>query len=186
MATEKHRKTRKSWNEIGHAHFLTYSCHQGLPSLNRDRSRQWVIDAMIDARERQKLDLLAYVIMPEHVHLLLFPNDPDYEMRYILNALKRPVSDAAKNHLIRTNQTHWIERLTVRYPSRHVFRFRRPGGGYDRNVFQQRKLSQLIEYIHANPVRRGLVDTPTEWRWSSAGFWEGETEVPIRMDDFEV
>lgn len=186
MATEKPRKTRKSRNNAVHAHFLTYSCHQGLPLLNRDRSRQWVIDAMIDARERQRFDLLAYVIMPEHVHVLLLPNNSDYDMRYILNALKRPVADAAKRYLMSTHQVEWVEKLTIHYPSRSVFRFWRPGGGYDRNVFRHRRLPRLIEYIHGNPVRRGLVETPQQWRWSSAGFWEGEKDVPIRMDDFEA
>lgn len=186
MATERHRKTRKSWNEVGHAHFLTYSCHRSLPLLNCDRSRQWVIQAMQDARERQSIDLLAYVIMPEHVHVLLFPQNPDYDMRYILNALKRPVSNAARDYLIATNQRDWIEKLTVRYPSRRIFRFWRPGGGYDRNVFRYQKLPRLIEYIHNNPIRRGLVATPVEYRWSSAQYWDGNADVPIRMDDFEA
>ena len=69
------------------------------------------------------------------------------------------------------------------YPSRRVFRFWQPGGGFDHNVFREKTLPAIIEYIHANPVRRGLVAQPTDWAWSSARFWEGSADVPLRMDD---
>lgn len=141
---------------------------------------------MEQARRHLDFEIWVYVIMPEHVHLLIYPNDPDYEVRRILAALKRPVSIAARDHLIATNQRAWLTKLSVVYPSRRVFRFWQPGGGYDRNVFKKYKLRQIVDYVHANPVRRGLVETSTEWRWSSAGFWEGKSNVPIRMDHFEV
>ncbi|MCA9254023.1 MAG: transposase [Phycisphaerales bacterium] len=182
----QHRKTRKSWNAHGHAHFLTYSCVNRLPLLSTDRVRRWVIEAMTAARRSQNLELWAYVIMPEHVHVLLFPNDPDNEMRRILAALKRPVAKAAHDHLKKMNPRAWIERLTVNYPRRKVFRFWQSGGGYDRNVFRKYKLSQIFDYIHANPVRRELVNTPREWSWSSARFWEGQKDVPLRMDSPEI
>lgn len=41
----------------------------------------------------------------------------------------------------------------------------------------------IVDYIHANPVRRGLVEQSTDWQWSSARFWEGRSDVPLRMDD---
>jgi hypothetical protein len=41
----------------------------------------------------------------------------------------------------------------------------------------------VIDYIHANPVRRGLVAQPTAWEWSSARFWEARPNVPLRMND---
>jgi hypothetical protein len=80
------------------------------------------------------IDLLAYVVMPEHVHLLLHPRAEDYEMRRILAALKRPVADAAKSHLLDTGNTSWLRKLTVSYPSRQVFRFWQPGGGSRESV----------------------------------------------------
>jgi putative transposase len=56
------------------------------------------------------------------------------------------------------------------------------GGGYDRNVIDARTLFSMIEYIHNNPVRRGLVEDATDWIWSSARFYAGARDVPIRMD----
>ena len=104
-------------------------------------------------------------------------------MRTVLATLKRPVSQRTKRHLEQTRQTAWLNRLTVRYPSRTVFRFWQPGGGFDHNIFKERTVAAVIEYIHANPVRRGLVKEPTDWEWSSARFWDGHCEVPMRMDE---
>ena len=70
--TGLYRKSRRSFNEPGHAHFLTYSCHERLPLLAKDRVRRWVIDAMDVARRRHEFALLGYVIMPEHVHQLIW------------------------------------------------------------------------------------------------------------------
>lgn len=176
------RKTRKTWDEPGHAHFLTYSCHRRLPLLSRDRTRRWVIDAMESTRLHHDVALWAYVIMPDHVHVLLCPRRPRYQMRIILAALKRPVATSARAYLAEHRETRWLERLTVRYPTRRVFRFWQPGGGFDRNIFRDRTVAAVVEYIHANPVRRGLAEKPTDWEWSSARDWEGRRDVPLRMN----
>ncbi|MCH8806946.1 MAG: transposase, partial [Planctomycetes bacterium] len=128
------RKTRRSWNEPGHAHFLTYSCPRRLPLLARDRVRPWVLDALRRTREELDVALWAYVIMPEYVHVLLHPRAARYEMRRILVTLKQPVAKAARIWLEEHQDRDWLERLTVVYPSRRVFRFWQPGGGFDHNV----------------------------------------------------
>lgn len=112
------RKTRRSWDEPGHAHFLTYSCFHRLPLLARERTRRWVLDALESTRRKLDIALWAYVIMPEHVHILLCPRQPIYEMRRILVALKRPVSGAAREHLEQVEDEKWLTRLSVEYPSR--------------------------------------------------------------------
>ena len=177
------RKTRKSWNEPGHAHYLTYSCYRRLPLLSRDRVRRWVVDALDNMREELDVALWAYVIMPEHVHVLLHPRKTHYEVRRILALLKQPVAKAARRWLEDHQRGAWLERLTVVYPSRRVFRFWQPGGGFDHNVFREKTVSAIVDYIHANPVRRRLAAQPTDWEWSSARFWEGWADVALRVDD---
>jgi len=176
------RKQKVTYNLPGHAHFLTYSCYQRLPLLSRDRSRGWVVEVLQRVRQKMNFDLWAYVLMPEHVHLLIHPRQETYRMEHILAALKRPVSAQAKAYLESTGNSAWLEKLTVREGSESVFRFWQAGGGYDTNVWRDRPLMEIIDYIHANPVRRGLVEQPTDWIWSSARFWAGETSVPLRMD----
>jgi len=121
--------------------------------------------------------------MPEHVHILVYPNSHDYEISLIMVALKKPVSVAARCHLEAKGSTKWIQRLTVRYPSRSVFRFWQPGGGFDHNVFKEHTASEIIDYVHENPVRRGLVNSPTDWKWSSARYWDGQPDALIQMDE---
>ncbi len=176
------RKTRRAWNEPGHAHFLTYLCFRRSPLLTRERTRRWVLGALETTRREHDVALWSYVIMPEHVHALLLPRQPRYEMRGILVSLKRPVSDAARAYLEEIEDDRWMERLSVEYPSRKVFRFWQPGGGFDRNIFREKTVPAVIDYIHANPVRRGLVAQPTDWEWSSARFWEKWPNVLLRMD----
>jgi len=179
---EPHRKKRKAYNEPGHSRFLTYSCINRWPLLARDRTRHWVMEAIEESRRRYDFDLYAFVIMPEHVHLLIRPRRPQYRMDLILNALKRPVSWQAKQWLLQEGNEEWLDRLTVTHGQRKVFRFWLPGGGFDRNIFRIRSIGEVMDYMHHNPVRRGLVQKPTEWSWSSARFWAGMEGTPLKMD----
>lgn len=179
-------KRFKAWNEPGHAHVLTYSCYKGYKLLSRDRSRQWVIEAMAQTREKLDVLLWAYVIMPEHVHVALRPRRSDARIEHIRASLKRSVSKKAKMHLVETRNEEWLGRLTVRKGRRPVFHFWQPGGGFDRNIWRERSLAAMIEYIHLNPVRRELVKSPTDWRWSSAQFWDGCGDVPLAMDGIDA
>lgn len=176
------RKQRQAWNEPGHAHFVTYSTYRRLPLLQSPRVCDWIVNAMSALRTELLVALWAYVIMPEHVHVLLHPRDQNYEMRRILAGLKRSVSKSAREYLVATNQTEWLDRLTARHGKRRVFRFWQPGGGFDRNIFRDRSIPAIIDYIHANPVRRELCKSPTDWKYSSARFWEGHHDVPLKMD----
>lgn len=178
-----HRKKLCRFNEPGHAHELTFSCYQRLPLLSRDRSRSWVVQAIDQARTALDYSLLCYVIMPEHVHLIVQPNKPDYNISHFLKRLKQSVSRKAKGWLIEEKQFEWLQRLTViKKGSRPEFRFWQAGGGYDRNIVDLTTLSLMMKYIHNNPVRRGLVAVPADWQWSSAAGYEGLAEDPLMID----
>jgi len=182
----KHRKLRKAINEPGHAHFLTFSCWNRWPLLSQDRSRQWGIDAIERMRSAQNVAVWAYVIMPEHVYLLILPRQSNYEMRRVMAALKAPVSRSAKTYLEQTENHHWLQKLTTHHGQRETFRFWQLGGGYNKNVWSTKAVTQIIDYIHANPVRRGLVQRPTEWRWSSAHAHVGNKDVPLIIDEIDL
>src|SRR5438477_13196665 len=68
-----HHKQCHRENLPGQAHFLTFSCFQRRPFLAKDRTRNWLIESIAAATVKHHLDLWAYVIMPEHVHLIIFP-----------------------------------------------------------------------------------------------------------------
>ena len=117
--------------------------------------------------QTQVFDLLGFVFMPEHVHLLVFPRNHDAQISRLLGAIKRPHSYRVKQWMIERADPRLVV-LTVRErPGKEVFRFWQEGSGYDRNIINPTYLHQMLDYIHANPVRRGLVKKAGEWRWSS-------------------
>jgi putative transposase len=181
MQEPKHKRAR-SYNEPGHAHELTFSCFHGLRLLDKDRTCQWFVEAMRRARREGELSLWAYVIMPEHVHLLFYPRQAKYEVSRVRTALKAPVARKALRFL-KGRAPEFLEKLRDAQPNGEVhYRFWQRGGGYDRNVFEPDTLRQMVEYIHNNPVRRGLVEKATDWVWSSARFYAGMRPVPMAMD----
>jgi REP element-mobilizing transposase RayT len=116
--------------------------------------------------------LLAFVVMPNHVHVVLRPleekngeqikpadskaNDaPRYiPLHRITQSLKGYTAREANRQLGRTGQTFWQEE------------------SYDHWVRDEAELGRIITYVESDPVRSGLVTRPEEWRWSSA--WERE------------
>src|SRR5690349_16320451 len=90
-----YRKKCRRINDPGHAHALTFSCFQRRPFLSKDRSRQWLVDSIAAARRKHGFHVWAYVIMPEHVHLLIWPIAAVYNVSSILTSIKHPVSRAA-------------------------------------------------------------------------------------------
>ncbi len=66
--------------------------------------------------------------------------------------------------------------------NRIIYRFWQRGGGYDRNLVSKQAVLNAINYIHANPVRKNLLKSPDDWFWSSAGFYAGEENYPLKID----
>ncbi|MFQ5806781.1 MAG: transposase [Phycisphaerae bacterium] len=180
-APAAHRKRRTTWNEPGHAHELTFSCFPRLPLLTKERTRRWLIEALDRARQRWCFELWAYVIMPEHVHVLLYPTSAEYSISAVLKAIKQPVARRALLHL-RRFAPHFLDRLRVGRPGRVEYRFWQAGGGYDRNIYDEATAWACVEYIHGNPARRELCAVPTDWLWSSARWYAGLDDVPLEMD----
>lgn len=180
--TQHRRKTVRHFNNPGHAHFLTFSCYRQMPLLSSDRTRQWFIEATGAAKEKHHFALLAYVIMPEHAHLLVLPLLPVYDMAMILKAIKQSAARKVK-HFLEEHHPDWLNKLTFMRGSREVFRFWQTGPGYDRNIRNEEDLLEKIKYTHDNPVKRGLVTSPEAWKWSSAGWYLGKRGGELRIDD---
>lgn len=138
----------KRYQTEGHSHFLTFSCYHRLPKLNDDRARI-VFEQMLEAiRRRHRFFVFGYVLMPEHVHLLL--TEPEvYPLATSLSVLKGETAKVLKSGPLPFWQTRY----------------------YDFNVLTQVKFVEKLRYIHRNPVTRGLVEKPEDWPWSSFRHW---------------
>jgi putative transposase len=172
-------RRRKAFNTPGHAHELTFSCYKRFQFLRAERTCNWLADAIERARKKYDFALWAYVLMPEHVHLIIFPRQADYQMRQISSGIKLPVAKRAIRFLESQNLP-WLERISRKRGDRSERLFWQSGGGYDRNITCGKTLLKMIDYLHNNPVRRGLVERARDWKWSSALAFEGATSsIPI-------
>ena len=104
-------------------------------------------DGLQKAHLRCRFDVVGYVVMPEHVHLLV--SEPGRELLAVaLQALKLSVTRRART------RPFWLPRY------------------YDFNVRTDAKRIEKLNYIHWNPMKRGLVDRPEDWRWSSYRYYQ--------------
>jgi putative transposase len=175
-------KRRRRYNEPGQPRELTFSCYRRFRFLERESARGWFREALQAVRAKYGFQVWAYVLMPEHVHLLVYPGDQPDQMSQFLRDLKEPVARKALSYL-QAYAPSWLPRLKVREGKRIRHRFWQPGGGYDRNITTASALRAMIDYIHANPVRRGLVARAEDWEWSSARWFAGTRPVKSEMDE---
>jgi putative transposase len=172
------RVHRKRFEIEGQPRFLTFSCYKQLPLFTNDATKQAFVDCLAETHEKHKVKLLAWVIMPDHVHLLLVPDLPESSMPTVLRSLKQSFSQRVVNRWIELNAPI-LQRIT---DARGIRRFWQRGGGYDRNICTDEEFFEKIEYIHNNPVRRGLVEFALDWPWSSARWYAGECAGILEMD----
>jgi len=180
-----HRKRCIRLDFPGHAHELTFSCYKSLPLLSQEVYCKILGVAIEMARGKHRFDLWAYVFMPEHVHLLIHPRDEIYSISHILQTIKQSTARKAIYYL-RRNDPSGLHLLATgqKYSPYH---FWQDGGGYDRNIIATETLILAVNYIHANPVRKGLAKSPDDWMWSSAREWSGGVgPVHIDLQNFPI
>jgi putative transposase len=176
---------RISFNIPNHAHFLTFSCYQHQQLLTSDPLRNQLLVCWDDARHQGKFAIWAYVIMPEHVHLLIWLKSENYEMAKILRLLKESFSRWVVKYWTSVSP-HLLERISIQRGKRRVRRFWQEGGGYNRNLYTWESIKKARDYIEWNPVRRGLVEDPSKWYWSSARSRMDNNDVLLKVDEIDI
>ena len=157
----------KHYDVPGHLHFLTFSTNQRLQLLTNDILRKILAQRINESLEEHSFQLSAFVFMPEHVHMLVWPQRETYSMGDFLHSVKHASSLRIENYF-RSINSSLIQKLTVNErPGTTCFRFWQEGGGFDRNAWSEKYLRSTLDYIHKNPVKRRLVKSPDRWRWSS-------------------
>jgi len=161
----------------GDLHFITCSCYRRMPLLRTQRARNVFPRILSEVRDRYDFALWGYVVMFEHFHLLM--GEPATGTPgTVMQVLKQRVSRALRGRLRRKaspgQMRLWDEPVVHRYPHFWQRRF------YDFNVWSARKKNEKMNYMHFNPVKRGLVAHPKEWIWSSYRFyWRGEENLCV-------
>ena len=166
-------------------HFLTFQVVQWADIFTRKTYRDIVIDSFTYCRDQKGLEIYAYVIMSNHIHLLARSGKED------LSGVIRDFKRHTANKIIEAVQSgpesrkDWLLMI-----------FQYAAGGHNRNekyqvwthenhaeeIFSNKFIEQKIQYIHDNPVRAGIVDNPDEYLYSSSRCYAGldcifETEI---------
>jgi putative transposase len=125
-------------------HFITFSCFHRLPFLEMPECKETFEVVLEQTRARHRARVYAYVLMPEHIHLLI--NEPPLILvAQFLKALKQTTSRKLRGD----RPQFWQDRY------------------FDANIRGETARSEVIRYIHRNPVKRGLAASPEQYRWSS-------------------
>ena len=157
-----------------------------MPLLADERALHLLADAINAARETWRFTVWAYVFMSEHVHILLHPSGPRYDIGLIRKAIKQPVASRYIRRLRETASPALTKLCWQSRDGRIRYRFWQKGPGFDRNLFSPKAIHACIAYIHANPARRGLVEVETDWKWSSANFYHAGKPGHLAIDPCPV
>ena len=168
-----HRRYR-----TGHLHFVTFSCYHRRPLLGTARRRNLFLEIFEQVRARCSFVVVGYVVMPEHVHLLI--SEPERGTQStVMQVLKQRFARRVLAELRRQRRPQqdalWQEPLEVG----HVWQAR----FYDFIVRSEVKKREKLRYIHRNPVRRGLVLEPEQWRWSSFRSYAYGESGPVLVNE---
>jgi putative transposase len=147
----------------GDLHFITFSCYRRRPLLGTVRARDRFVKILDEVRRRHWFRLIGYVVMPEHVHLLI-SEAPQKNPSKVLQVLKQKVARVLLTKRRRAVDGQLLLPFAEGAEGKMHFWQRR---FYDLNVWGEKKLREKLEYMHANPVQRKLVRDPKDWPWSS-------------------
>jgi putative transposase len=128
------------------------------------KSRNRFLAILEQTRERYRFVVVGYVVMPEHVHLLI--TEPEVATpSTAMQVLKQRTAHALLPKRKRRNPRQ--RDLFGEEPHRAFWQAR----FYDFNVWTTKKRVEKLRYMHRNPVKRGLMESAEQWRWSSYRFY---------------
>ncbi|MGC2400279.1 MAG: transposase [Acidobacteriaceae bacterium] len=146
----------------GYLHFVTTSCYRRLPLLNQPHNRDLLLDVLERVRRRYRFVVLGYVVMPEHLHLLLSEPERGNPSK-VMQAIKQGFARRLLARLRAAGDPRQGSLWRAPLDEGHIWQAR----FYDFVVFSEKKRVEKLRYMHRNPVKRGLVLEPGQWQWSS-------------------
>src|SRR5579863_1436195 len=164
---------------LRHLHFITCSCYRRLPLFASVRTKYLFVKILGEVRNRYGFALAGYVVMPNHIHLLI--SEPAKGTpSTVMQVLKQRVSRRLRRKPRRSVSSQQLKLpfrdAPLSLPRFWQYRF------YDFNVWSQTKFVEKLHYMHMNPVKRSLVAHPMDWPWSSFSFYSKKELSLIRID----
>jgi putative transposase len=151
------------------AHFVTFSCKRRRRLLDAERAKQVILGILNSQLTKQSARCIGFVVMPDHVHATVWFPQP-HQLSEFMQQWKQRSLHALKQLF----QTHfpkyarWMEEDSFWQPRYCAF-----------HIYSRAKLEEELNYMHMNPVQEGLVHAPSEWKWSSARWYEQRRSVAV-------
>jgi REP-associated tyrosine transposase len=146
-------------------HFLTWSCYGRQPLLASAGRGGLFLSILEEVRSRYRFVVMGYVVMPEHVHMLV--SEPEHgTLAIAIQVLKQRTARRLLSRSDDGEQHFWLKRY------------------YDFSVWSEEKRAEKLNYMHQNPVQRGLVTSPELWAWSSYRFYVFSEDGPVKLNDW--
>jgi REP-associated tyrosine transposase len=153
-------------------HFITFTCYQRRKFLASASSKNIVIQILGEVRAGFKFALIGYVVMPDHIHLLI-SEPPGSTPAKVMQVFKQRVS-----RKLRGKKRNTGRQLRFPFPGESSLPLRFWQRRYhDFNVYSRHKLREKLDYMHANPVEAKLAKHPQDWPWSSWSAYVGQPSV---------
>jgi putative transposase len=164
---------------LRHPHFITCSCYRRLPLFASARAKNLFVKILAEVRDRHGFALAGYVVMSNHIHLLI--GEPAKGTpSTVMQVLKQRVSRHLRRKPRRKRSSHQLA-LPFPQPNNSLHQFWQPRF-YDFNVWSQSKFVEKLQYMHMNPIKRKLVTHPKDWPWSSFSFYSKKENGLVRID----
>ena len=160
----------------GHLHFITCSCHARRPRLGTPRRRDRFLTILEEVRAKYQFVVVGYVVMPEHFHLLISEPEtgtPSTVMQVLKQRFGHPVLKQMRRRRKSSQTRLWEEEEQV-----WQRRF------YDFNGWSEKKRIEKLRYMHRNPVKRGLVLKPGQWKWSSFRWYASGEDGVVKLNEW--
>jgi REP element-mobilizing transposase RayT len=152
-------------------HFLTCTVAGWLPVFTRPEAVEVVFESWRFLQAQGRITLIGYVVLENHLHLIASAADlakevgdfKSFTARRIIDLLRRSGSETLLRQLQQMKAYHRIDRPYQLWLE----------GSHPQLIQADDMMRQKLEYMHYNPVKRGYVDDPTHWRYSSARDYAG-------------
>jgi putative transposase len=156
-----------------YVHFITFSVYRRRRLLDHDQAKRILLGYFNEVLEQYQSKCVGFVVMPDHVHALVWFPKPG-QLSAFRHSWKRRSSIGLRG---------WYRQIAPEYSKQfgEGDRFWQPKY-YAFEIDEQRKLEEKLNYMHLNPVRAGLVEEATDWKWSSARWYERQCSVGVPIE----
>lgn len=174
-------RTRYRFDAKDAPHFLTDTVVEWLPVFTRREAAQILFDSWTHLQRQDGLRLYGYVVLENHLHVVAQADDLPRVWARFKSFTARRILDLLEE----ANARPLLDRMLLPRKAARGDRVRQfwQEGSHPKVIQGPAMLRQKLDYIHANPVKRGYVDAPEDWCWSSARNYAGrEGVVAVCMD----